>query len=50
MHLPLTSDPLNPGLVFSFIVIGLITGTGTGSSRVEEFRKLVFYISSFRDL
>ena len=25
-------------------------GTGTGSSRVDEFRKLVFYISSFRDL
>ena len=26
------------------------TGTGTGSSRVDEFRKLVFYISSFHNL
>ena len=32
------------------LLIISFTGTGTGSSRVDEFRKLVFYISSFRNL
>ena len=36
---------------FSDILIALTHNyTGTGSSRIDEFQKFVFYISSFRDL